>query len=298
MTTSDHAGIAQAVPNSTGTEPPKLHAPADATDCHIHIYDPRFQPPVEKPTNGTVADYRLLQKRLGVSRVVIVQPRNYATDNSATLDAIAQFGIDKARGVGVVRPTVTDAELKRLNAGGIRGIRFTTGDPHTAVVSPGMIEPLARRIARFGWHVQLNMPVEQIVVYAPILRNVPTQIVFDHLGKVPDVDHPAYRIIRELMDRRRAWVKVSGAYMYRSGPPDYEEATAIARNYIEAAPERCVWGSDWPHPGPSIKPDDARLFDLLLAWAPDDATRHRILVTNPQALYGFPGPQAAACGSR
>ena len=288
MATSLQEGTGQSVPNSSGTEPPRLKAPFNATDCHIHIYEPRFPPQVERPANATVSDYRLLQKRLGLARVVIVQPRNYATDNGATLDAIEQFGIDRARGVGVVRPTVTDAELKRMNAGGIRGIRFTTGDPHTAVVSPGMIEPLARRIARFGWHVQLNMPVEQIVGYAGLLRGLPTEIVFDHLGKVPDVNHPAYRVIRELIDQRKAWVKVSGAYMYESGPPDYAEATAIARTYVQAAAERCVWGSDWPHPGPAIKPDDAQLFDLLKSWAPDDATRHRILVTNPEALYGFP----------
>ena len=285
MATSVQAGTTQAVPNSSGTEPPQLKAPLNATDCHIHIYDSRFQPPVEKPANGTVADYRLLQKRIGLSRVVIVQPRNYATDNSATLDAIEQLGIDKARGVGVLRPTVSDAELKRLDAGGIRGIRFTTGDAHTAVVSPGMIEPLAKRIAKFGWHVQLNMPVEQIVAYEGILRSIPTQMVFDHLGKVPDVNHAAYRVIRELIDQRKAWVKVSGAYSYRSGPPDYADATAIARTYVEAAPERCVWGSDWPHPGPAVKPDDAQLFDLLTTWAPSDAARHRILVTNPEALY-------------
>ena len=288
MQTTAQTGTTQAVPNSAGTEPPKLKAPFNATDCHIHIYDPRFSPRVEKPADATVADYRLLQKRIGVSRVVIVQPRNYATDNSATLDAIAQFGLDKARGVGVLRPTVTDAELKRLDAGGIRGIRFTTGDPHTAVVSPGMIEPLARRIARYGWHVQLNMPVEQIVGYASILRDLPTQIVLDHLGKVPGVDHAAYRVIRELIDQRKAWVKVSGAYMYPSGPPGYAQASALARAYVAAAPERCVWGSDWPHPGPAIKPDDAELFDLLSTWAPENATRHRILVTNPEALYGFP----------
>jgi len=288
MESTYDGALSQAVPNSSGTEPPKLKAPANATDCHIHIYDPRFQPPVEKPANGTVADYRLLQKRIGVSRTVIVLPRYYATDNSVIVDAIKQFGIDKARGVGVLRPTVTDAELKRLHAGGIRGIRFTTGDPHTAVVSPGMIEPLARRIARFGWHVQLNMPIEQIVSYADILRHIPTQIVFDHLGKVPDVQHPAYRIIREFIDQRKAWVKISGAYTYQSGPPDYADATAIAQSYVKAAPERCVWGSDWPHPGPAIHPDDSVLFDLLSSWAPDEATRNLILVTNPEILYGFP----------
>src|SRR5918998_3131175 len=113
------------VPNSSGTEPPKLRAPANAADCHIHIYDPRYAPVVERPSNATVADYRLLQKRIGVSRVVIVTPRNYGTDNSVTVDAIAQFGEAQSRGVAVVRPDVTDAELKRLARGGIRGLRFT-----------------------------------------------------------------------------------------------------------------------------------------------------------------------------
>ena len=150
-------GSQQAVPNSSGIEPPKLHAPANAADCHIHIYDPRFQPRVEKPASSAVEDYRLLQKRIGLTRVVIVTPRNYVTDNSVTLDAIRQLGADKARGVGVLRPTVTDAELKTLHDGGIRGIRFTVGQPKTAVVTIDMIEPLAKRIADFGWHVQLNM---------------------------------------------------------------------------------------------------------------------------------------------
>ena len=111
-------GTRQAVPNSSGTEPPRLKAPRNAADCHIHIYDPRFQPPLAHPANGAVPEYRLLQKRLGVSRVVIVQPRGYATDNSVTVDAIAQLGIANARGVAVIRPTVTDAELKKLNEGG------------------------------------------------------------------------------------------------------------------------------------------------------------------------------------
>lgn len=286
------AGVAQAVPNSTGTAPPALQAPAGAADCHIHIYDARYVSASPVLAGGTVADYRLLQKRIGVSRVVIVNPRNYATDNTVTTDAIRELGINNARGVGVLRPTVTDAELKKLDEAGIRGIRFTVGDPKTAVVSIDMIEPLAKRIAEYGWHVQLNMPCDKIVEHANMLRRLPTTIVFDHMGK-PSVDqgvkHPSHAIIRGLLDQRRAWVKVSGAYMNTQvGPPTYADATAVAQAFVKAAPERCVWGSDWPHPGPKVKPDDAVLFDLLGVWAPDAATRHRILVTNPQDLYGFP----------
>jgi predicted TIM-barrel fold metal-dependent hydrolase len=279
------------VPNSSGTEAPTLKAPANAADCHIHIYDPRYAPRVDRPTNATVDDYRLYQRRIGVSRVVIVTPRNYGTDNTVTVDAIAALGMANARGVAVVTPEITERQLAKLHDGGVRGIRFTVGNPETAVTSIDMIEPLARRIAEFGWHVQLNMEPEQVVESAAMLRRLPTPIVFDHLGKLglAGLAHPSYALMRELIDRRRAWVKISGAYLNTEiGPPFYPEATAVARAFVEAAPERAVWGSDWPHPTPKIPPDDAVLFDLLRDWAPDEATRHRILVTNPEALYGFP----------
>ncbi|MDB5811770.1 MAG: 2-pyrone-4,6-dicarboxylate hydrolase [Betaproteobacteria bacterium] len=278
------------VPNSSGTHPPKLKAPANAADCHIHIYDPRFQPAVDKPQNGTVGDYRLLQKRIGVSRVVIVQPRNYKTDNSATLDAIKQLGIANARGVGVLHPTVDEAELKRLDDGGIRGIRFTLGSAKNAVVSIDMIEPLARRIAPYGWHVQLNMDPQQVTASADMLKRLPTQIVFDHMGKPPmpaGIKDESHKVIRGLIDAGRAWVKISGAYIVDDTPPAYAGATSVAQAFVRAAPERAVWGSDWPHPGHQEHPDDAALFDLLSVWAPDEKVRNRILVDNPQKLYGF-----------
>jgi predicted TIM-barrel fold metal-dependent hydrolase len=279
------------VPNSSGTHAPKLKAPANATDCHIHIYDPRFQPPVDKPLNGTVSDYRLLQKRIGVSRVVIVQPRNYKTDNSPTVDAIKQLGIANARGIAVLHPTVPEAELKRLNDGGIRGIRFTVSNPAHAVVSIDMIEPLAKRIAAYGWHVQLNMDPQQVIDNADLLKRLPTQIVFDHMGKptMPaGINHQSHKVIRSLIDAGRAWVKISGAYIVSDiGPPTYADATKVAQEFVRAVPDRAVWGSDWPHPGPTVHPDDALLFDLLAEWAPDEKVRNRILVDNPKKLYGF-----------
>jgi predicted TIM-barrel fold metal-dependent hydrolase len=287
---------AQQVSNSTGTEPPKLRAPENACDCHMHIYDAaRFpMPPSPRvpPSNATAADYRMLQKRIGTTRVVIVQPRNYAIDNRVTVDAIAQLG-PNARGVAVLHPTVTETELGKLHEAGIRGIRFTLGDPATAVVKVEMIEPLAKRVAGLGWHVQFNLEGEQIVELADLLRRLPTPLVFDHLGNPPlpaGVEHPSHAIVRELIDKRRAWVKLSGAYSNsKLGPPSYPEATKVAQTFVKAAPERLVWGSDWPHPTMpnNNKPDDALLFDLLTEWAPDAATRERILVRNPEALYGF-----------
>jgi predicted TIM-barrel fold metal-dependent hydrolase len=283
-----------AVPNSSGTAPPQLQAPPRACDCHMHIYDAaRFpMPPFERaaPTNAAVAQYRQLQKRLGTTRVIVVTPRNYATDNRVTLDALAQMA-PSARGVAVVHPTVADAELKTLHAGGIRGIRFSLTDPQSAIVTHEMIEPLAKRVAALGWHVQINMTADQIAAAEAIWKRLPAQIVFDHIGQIPGaggVSHPAYPVVRRLLDAGRAWVKLSVTYNNtKDGPPGYGDAVAVGRALVAAAPERLVWGSNWPHPNETQKPDDARLFDLMARWAPDEATRRRIFVDNPAALYDF-----------
>jgi predicted TIM-barrel fold metal-dependent hydrolase len=198
---------------------------------------------------------------------VVVTPAVYETDNLVTLDAIARLG--EARGVAVVHPTVTDAELKLLADGGICGIRFTQFDPATAVTTLEMIEPLSRRVADLGWHIQIHMRADQIAAAGDLWEQLPSTI-------------------RRLIDKGRTWVKLSGAYLdTKVGPPTYADATAVARAFAAAAPERMVWGSDWPHPTETQKPDDAVLFDVLADWVPDAATRQRVLVTNPQTLYGF-----------
>ena len=176
------------VPNSAGTELPTLKAPRNACDCHMHIYDPaHFQMvpnPRVPPPNAAVPRYRLLQKRIGTTRVVIVTPRNYATQNGVTLDAIAQLR-PHARGVAVVQPSITDTELRRLDQGGVRGIRFSLTDPATAITTIDMVEPLAKRVANFGWHIQLNVEGPQILEWERILKRVPCQMVFDHMAKPP-----------------------------------------------------------------------------------------------------------------
>jgi predicted TIM-barrel fold metal-dependent hydrolase len=282
-----------AVPNSSGTDRPLAHVLELACDSHLHIYDPRFPaigPAKRMADRATVADYRLLQRRLGTTRAVVVTPAAYATDNRVTLDAIAQLG-RQARGIAVVHPEASDAELQRLDRGGVRGLRFTVFDPETAVTRVDMIEPLSRRAVDLGWHVQIHMRADQIVDNAAPLRRLPSQIVFDHMSRLPQpegVRHKAFRIVCKLLDRGQAWVKLSGAYLdSRAGPPWYADAGEVARAYVEAAPERMLWGSDWPHPTQMAKPDDAQLLDLLGEWTPDEATRRKILVDNPAELYGF-----------
>jgi predicted TIM-barrel fold metal-dependent hydrolase len=292
------------VPNSSGVAPPRAQVPPGACDCHLHIYDAvRFPPAPPAPrfqTNARVEEYQLLQRRLGTTRSVVVTPAPYTGKNLVTLDAIARLG-PNARGVVVVRPEVTDAELEAFDKGGVRGIRFSLARPATATLTLDMVEPLAKRVHRFGWHVQFFMRGDQIVAAADLLYRLPTQLVFDHMGALPQPDgvlHPGFAVIHRLVDRGRAWVKLSGAYIQSamgadggvlSTTTDFNPAARVAEALIKAAPERMVWGSDWPHPdfGPEEKPDDANLLDLLSKWAPNEATRRRILVSNPQTLYGF-----------
>lgn len=283
------------VPNSTGTGAPRLKAPAGACDCHHHIYDDRF--PVagsakRAQSNGTVADYRLLQQRIGTTRNIVVTPSSYGTDNRCTLDALEQFGLANTRGVAVVDTSVTDAELRQMADAGVRGIRFTLFDPATAVTRVDMIEPLAKQISDLGWHVQIHMRGDQIVAAEEMLNRLTVPIVFDHIARLPQpagVEHPAFGVICRLIDKGRTWVKLSGAYLdTKIGAPTYADVTKVAQAFVRYAPQRMVWGSDWTHPTEKEKPDDAVLFDLLADWAPDQTTLHRVLVDNPAQLYGFP----------
>ena len=293
-------GYAQgAVPNSAGTGSPTLKAPPNACDCHHHIYDAvRFPPPAGSANpivpNARVDEYQLLQRRLHTARSVIVTPAPYVTDNRVTLDAIARFG-PTARGVAVVRPDVTDAELKALERGGIRGIRFSlalsqsTVSPVTTI---DMVEPLSKRVAALGWHVQINLAADEIAATEALWSRLPSPIVFDHIGHIPGpagTSHPAYAVMRRLVDKGRTWVKLSVTWDNTAdGPPAYTDVVGLGQAFVKAAPERLVWGSNWPHPSETQKPpDDAVLFDLMARWAPDERTRRRILVENPATLYGF-----------
>ena len=280
------------VPNSAGTEAPKYEVPANACDCHHHIYDAgRFPQPAEAKTplqpNARVEDYRLLKQRLGLTRSVIVTPSAYATDNRVTLDAISRLG-PHARGVAVISPGISDAELKALDAGGIRGIRFSVSTTTITPATVEMIEKLSPRVAALGWHTQFQTTAGQLLELKDVFQRLPTAMVFDHVAHVPPfgLDHPSYAIIRSLIDKGRSWVKLSVTFD-NTKDGRFDDVSSVAQAFVKDAPERMVWGSNWPHPNEPSKPDDAVLLDLLARWAPDDRVRHRILVENPATLYGF-----------
>lgn len=281
------------VPNSAADTVPRSTTPAHACDAHLHIYDPRFQAIAPTVEHATVADYRRVQALLGTRRAVIVQPRTYGTDNSATLDAIAQLGATTTRGIAVLHPDVTDDTLQKLDAGGIRGVRFSLYTHANAAVGFDMVETLARRIAELGWHLQLHWTADQFVAHRDLLLRLPTPLVFDHMARLPlpgGIAHPAFALVSELLARGNSWLKLSGAYLDSivGEAGRYADIDPVARAWVRAAPERLVWGSDWPHfTEPDHKPDDSLLFDLLTHWTGDESIRHRILVGNPARLYGF-----------
>jgi len=246
---------------------------------------------VPAAAGSRVADYRKVQARLGLERVVVIQPSAYGTDNRCTMDAVAELGPDSARAVVGVNQSADDDLLQCLTDGGARGIRFH--------MVPGgalpweILEEMAARVHPFGWHVQLQCSGHLLPEREAMLKRLPGRLVIDHVGRFMDPvppDHEAFRCLLRLIDGGRTWVKLSAPYeSAKSGPPGYEDVSVLARALAKAAPERMLWATNWPHPGqkdPQVW-DDALALDLLLDWSPDEATRTRILVDNPAALYGF-----------
>ena len=270
---------------------PSFAVPAGACDCHHHIYDARWEyapNAVLKPPPATVSDYRAYQRQLGTSRSIVVTPSSYAFNNEPTTDAIRQFG-DRALGVAVVPANAEAAELRRLQAAGIRGARLQTSTP--GPIGLDAILPLARRIAPLGWHMQLNLNVNEYPAAVDQLIAAQVPLIVDHMANIPGqagIQHPAYGALRRLLDTGRVYVKISAPNSgSQSGPPAYADRSAIARALIAAAPERCLWGSNWSFPSDNPKPDPVLMLDILGKWVTDPNLRHRILVENPERAYGF-----------
>lgn len=270
---------------------PRLAAPEGACDTHMHFYNgafPSAPTALMTPPDALVDDYRALQKRLNLERVVIVQPSTYGLDNSCQLAALKAFG-ENARGVMVVDTTTSDAELDRLTRLGVRGARFHMLPG--GVVPWEMLEEVAARVHNFGWHIQLQMNGRDFPLREAVLKRLPGMLVVDHVGRFMapvSTDDPAFQALLRLLESGRCWVKLSGPYESSvSGAPDWADVAPEARALARAAPERMLWASNWPHPGRKNPPDEADLLDVLLDWVDDETVRNRILADNPAELYGF-----------
>jgi len=282
-----------AAPAQAALDHVSFAVPDGACDCHHHIYDSRWAyapTAVLKPPPATAADYRRYQARIGTGRSVAVTPSTYAFNNECTADFLRQQGA-RAVGVAVVPADVDANTLKKLHAAGFRGVRVQSGAGN--LLGPDALMPLAKRIAPLGWHMQLNLTAPLYAEHQDLILKLPVTVVVDHMAGIPGQDgvkSPAYAALRRFIDAGKTWVKLSGPDSgSKSGPPGYADRIAIADALAGAAPERCVWGSNWPFPSskPNSRPDPVLMLELVKIWAPDEKLRHRILVENPERLYGF-----------
>lgn len=273
---------------------PRLIAPPKACETHSHIYGPIDQYPRypgRKPNFGASLEaYQTMLKRLGIERCVIVQPSLYSTDNRCTLDAIERIGQSRARGVVVTKKDISQAELQSMHDAGVRGLRFyLLVDDFVMSDAPEMAE----KIAPLGWHLQVQDRGNWLPDAMPMLKNLPVDIVVDHVGRTPPengVNDPGFQALLRLMETGRCWVKISAPYLASlDGPPNYEDVGDKVRALVAVRPDRLVWAANWPHPNhtPGNKPEEADCLDVLLDWVPDEATRNAILADNAAILYDF-----------
>jgi predicted TIM-barrel fold metal-dependent hydrolase len=239
------------------------------------------------PSAATVDDYRHMLKVLGLERAVIVQTGIFH-GNDVTCDVLKESG-GQWRGIALLDGSVTSQEIARLNDAGFRGVRLNPRNVKADELKD--METIARKIAPFGWHLQFHLDARNLTTLAKRLRKLPVDIVVDHLGHMPvdaGVDHPGFQELLALLREGRAWVKLSSPNRFGDPRPPYPNVTPYAHALIAAAPERCLWASDWPHSRfAGFMPNDGDLLDLLAMWAPDSTVRKRILVDNPARLYGF-----------
>lgn len=278
------------------TKKPDFVAPANACDSHCHVFGPAAKFPFAEGRSYTPPDspfeaFQKLQSVLGLSRAVIVQATCHGTDNTVTLDAIARSE-GRYRGVAIVDDSFTGDDFRTLDAGGIRGVRFSFARHIGNAPDFTLVRRVVDKIAPLGWHVVLYMEATDVVENADILGDMPVPVVIDHMGRVKTadgVDQEAFQLLLGLMrSRDDFWMKICGAERISSAGAPYTDAVPFAQACIEAAPDRVLWGTDWPHPNiEGVMPNDGDLMNLLLHYAPDEAVRNRILVDNPARLYGF-----------
>lgn len=274
---------------------PRLVLPEGACDTHCHVFGPASRFPFAEDRAYTPQDapkerLAALHDLLGISRTVFVQASCHGFDNSAMLDAIAADPV-RSRGVAQIPMDCPDAEIERLHRSGVRGARFNFMTRIMPMPKTADIDRLMARTRAFGWHAVLHFDAPLIPELEPWMRSLETPFVIDHMGRLMagDTGGPHHRALVDLVGScDNCWIKISGAERGSTAGPPFADMVEIARSLADAAPDRTLWGTDWPHPvlsGPM--PDDGQLVDLLADFVPDEAARRKVLVDNPARLYGF-----------
>lgn len=294
--------------NFRGYEVPVFPAPEKACDCHVHVFGPADEFPYGPerkytPVDATPADCAEMLASLGLQRVVLVQPTPYGSDNSRLIAALKEFG-KAARGVAVLQGYPSKPMLEELTSAGIRATRLNFGPDERpdAKLLCERLSGLAELIEDYGWHIQLSLAAELLPEIESVTSEMPVPVVLEHMARLPAKDHErhaGYDSLRRMLDSGRVWVKLSAPYRLAGGEGNGRGAAGLARDLMASAPERMVWGSDWPHtpkrgpdnesskPLPFRKLDTGALFNLIADWFPDKKAKRRILAENPARLYGF-----------
>lgn len=284
-------------PPEPNTRKPRIAVPAGTCDTHFHVFGPPGRYPLKPGALYDAQDLGLAELQrmhgvLGVECGVLITPTIYGTDNRSLVDLLREGG-ERYRGVVVIDDATTDAELAEMNEVGVRGARFNFAKFLKAVPEPDQFRRTIARIAPLGWHILIHCLGEELIEHETLFREVRVPVVVDHLGHLHPDDEPDKRALDILLDLLRLdnwWIKLSnGDRLSETGPPDYVDMVPLGRTLAEAAPDRALWCTDWPHVlyrKPKMA-NDGDLMDLLAAYVPDEAARNRILVDNPAALYGF-----------
>ena len=291
------------MPPNPNPRKPGFTPPPDSCDTHFHIFGPPdnfpFAPTRQyTPPAAPLEHYLNMSAVIGIERGVVVQPSVHGLDNSVTLDAIARSG-GRFRGVGRVDDKASRSDLKKLHEGGIRGVRFNLLDRPRGNIAIDVFDRVVEGIADFAWSVDLHIDPKNLLEHEKRLRALKLPVVFDHIARIDPaagLNQPAFQLLLDLLKGDRFWVKVSGADKICNARVDsypglpYIEVIPFARAVIEAAPDRVIWGTDWPHSNifvPGQTANDGDLIELLGEFAPEEKVRKKILVDNPAVLYGF-----------
>jgi 2-pyrone-4,6-dicarboxylate lactonase len=280
-------------PHPNPHSPLSFTPPPGACDAHCHIFGPgdRFPYSLDRtytPPDSGIDDFEKLQARLGLSNAVFVQASCHGTDNSAMLDALVR-GRGRYAGVAMIDETFTDSQIQELHDAGVRSTRFNFVAHLGGAPELPTFWRIVERVAKWNWHIVLHFDAKDLPEYMSLLEKMPVPYVIDHMARVnakAGVDQAPFQALLSLMNDERTWVKISGAErLTADGPPPYDDVVPYAKALIAAAPDRILWGTDWPHPNVRHMPDDGDLVDLLSTFAPEESTRNKILVDNPRRLY-------------
>jgi 2-pyrone-4,6-dicarboxylate lactonase len=290
--------IRNCLPPDRNPRKPWIVLPKGSIDTHVHVFEPGYPLSAGRgynPPDSTLADLKQLHATLGIERVVFTQPSVYGTDNSAILDAMAALNAQKpgrARGVAALDMRISDKEIAALDASGVRGVRLNTDNKGGMPIRMDEIPELAARIRPFGWHLEFLFPGKHIVELMPLFSALRLPMSIAHFAYQPataGVAAAGFQALLELARRGNTWIKISGANRVSATDlPPYHDVKPMAHALIEAAPERIMWGTDWPHPNKYVvNPNDGDLVDAFGDWVTDAAMRRKIMVETPAAFYRF-----------